>query len=82
MILYIFSRAGMAGSGNAEIANRFDEAAVSDLDTAGRRPRSGAKSLSISKVPAEFDIVSRPLQGVVAFRIYLRPRGDRTTISS
>lgn len=62
----------MARSGNAEIANWLDEAAVSDLGTDGRRPGSSAKGRSIPQVSAESDVVSRSLQGMVAFCVHLR----------
>jgi len=72
----------MVGSRDAKITDWFNEASVSDLGAVGRGFGSGTKSRTISKISTEFEIISRSLQGVVAFRIYLHPRGNRATVSS
>lgn len=72
----------MARPANAEITDWLNEASISDLGAVGRRLGSGAESRTVSEISTKFDIVSRPLQRMVAFRVHLCPRGDRATVSS
>lgn len=82
MILFGVFFTGMAGSGDAEITDWLNKASISNLGTIGRRSGSGAEIRTIPEISTKFDIVSRPLQRVVAFCVHLRPRGDRATMSS